>query len=191
MDKQKGTQTVIIALLSIAILVMSVGFAAGVFNSTLNIGGSENVTLKQAKWKVNFKSGSYIAVTTPTATPAPTYEIGDTDLTFTATLKYGEKYEFTAVVENSGTIDAQLKKLTMSSLNPAQQKYLKYTVTYAGTEYTTSANDLSIDLPATAGSNTATVKVSVEYKALDATAQLPEDADETVTLTANLYYVEK
>lgn len=187
MDKQRGTQTVIIALLAVAILVMSVGFAVGAFNSTLNIGSDNNVTLKKAKWEVKFKSGSLNEAVVPTAT-APTATLSDTALNFTATLKYGEKYEFSAVIENSGTIDAKLSSITLSPLTAAQQKYLTYTVKYGTSNtFTASNNALSIPLAAEAEE---TVTVTVEYKALAADAVLPSTADETVTLSAVLNYVE-
>lgn len=188
MDKQRGTQTIIIALLAVAILVMSVGFAVGAFNSTLNIGGDANVTLKKAKWEVKFKSGSLDEIVVPTGNPAPaSATLTDTALTFTATLKYGEKYQFSAVIENTGTIDAKLSSLTMSSLTDAQKKYLTYTVKYGDNTYTSSQDTLSIPL---LSESEQTVIVTVEYKALTTDAVLPSTADETVTLSAALNYVE-
>ena len=54
MERQKHTQTVVIAVLAVAILMMTIGFAATAYTQTLNIGGTDNTTVKAAKWSVHF-----------------------------------------------------------------------------------------------------------------------------------------
>ena len=81
-----------------------------------------------------------------------------------------------------------LKALTMSTLTPAQAKYLTYTVTYDGTAYTESQSGLSLSLPSTEGSNTKVVKVRVAYVQPESSTDLPTESDATVTLTASLDY---
>ena len=73
----------------------------------------------------------------------------------------------------------------MSSLTTEQQKYLKYTVTYDGTEYTASTSNLAIALAKQTG--TAPVKVRVEYVQPTDAADLPA-SDVEVSLTATLAY---
>ena len=48
MERQKNTQMFVIAILAVAILTMSVGFA--LYSSTLNITGNAN--LAKAKWSI-------------------------------------------------------------------------------------------------------------------------------------------
>ena len=55
MEKKKNTQLFVIAILSVAILVMSVGFAS--YASTLNINGT--ATVKASKWSVHYVTDSY------------------------------------------------------------------------------------------------------------------------------------
>lgn len=56
MEKQKNTQMFVIAILAVAVLTMSVGFAA--FTQTLNIDG--NVTVAKSIWSIAFDTASYV-----------------------------------------------------------------------------------------------------------------------------------
>lgn len=182
MEKKKNTQLFVIAILSVAILVMSVGFAS--YATTLNINGTATVSAN--KWSVHYETTSYAETTGSEA--ATSHNLTNTDFTFAVTLeKPGDFYEATANIINDGTFDAVLKSLTMSTLTEAQQKYLTYTVTYDGTAYTASQSSLSNSLPFASGSNTKAVKVRVEYVQPENSADLPtENID--VTLTASLDY---
>ena len=181
MKKSLNASTLSILLLSIAFVVMSVGFAA--YAQNLDINGT--ATVKKAEWKVQFKDSSYVETTKSVAATSKT--LTNTALTYAITLNPGEFYESTITVENAGTIAAQLSSITMSSLTAEQQKYLKYSVSYDGTSYTASQTGLSNALAANA---TASVKVRVEYVFPDDSADLPTE-DVTVTLTAALGYVQK
>lgn len=182
MEKNKNTQILVIAVLSFAILFMSVGFAT--YASTLNINGT--ATVRANKWSVHYVDSSYAEQTGSKV--ATSHSLTNTDFTFAVTLeKPGDFYEATVNVINDGTFDAVLKSLTMSTLNEAQAKYLTYTVTYDGTAYTSSQASLSNSLPFTTGSNTKTVKVRVEYVQPETSTDLPEE-NVDVTLTASLGY---
>ena len=192
MEKKRNSQTIIIAVLAVAVLFMSVGFA--LFAQTLNIQG--NVQVEPAKWSVRWDSGSYQKSTGSvdildgnlTANSGPT--LTNTDVTFGAKLaKPGDFAEFTINAINDGTFDAQLTAITLTSLTAAQAKYLEYTVTYNGVEYDASATGLSIDLPAT-GTNTVTVKVNVKYVQPENAAELPA-TQQTVSLSASFDYSQK
>ena len=184
MEKKKNTQLFVIAILSVAILVMSVGFAS--YASTLNINGT--ATVKASKWSVHYVTDSYAESTGSVA--ATSHNLTNTDFTFSVTLnKPGDFYEATADIINDGTFNANLTSLTMSTLTAAQQKYLTYTVTYDGTPYTASPASISNPLPYAANSNTKTVKVRVEYIQPESSADLPT-ANVDVTLTASLGYVQ-
>lgn len=184
MEKKKNTQLFVIAILSVAILVMSVGFAG--YASTLNINGT--ATVGGNKWSVHYVTNSYNETTGSKA--ATSHNLTNTDFTFAVTLdKPGDFYEATATIINDGTFNANLTSLTMTTLTEAQQKYLTYTVTYDGTPYTASPASISNSLPFEANSNTKTVKVRVEYIQPENSADLPQVSAD-VTLTASLGYVQ-
>lgn len=183
MEKKRNGQLAVILVLAVAILFMSVGFAA--YSTTLNINGT--ATVKANKWSVHFVDTSYAETTGSVA--ATTHTISDTSATYTVTLtKPGDFYEFSVDVINDGSFDAVLKSITMSTLSAAEAKYLTYTLTYDGTAYTASQSGLSLSLPYATGSNTKTVKVRVSYVQPENSADLPTTEDATVTLTASLGY---
>ena len=72
----------------------------------------------------------------------------------------------------------------MSSLTEAQQKYLKYTVTYDETTYTQTTDNLQLQL---AASGTKALKVRVEYLQPDNSTDLPS-TDTSVTISGSLEY---
>ena len=181
MKKSMNASTLTILLLSVAFVVMSVGFAS--YAQTLNINGE--VVAKKAEWKVQFKENTYNESTGSVA--ATTKTLNTTSLIYNVTLNPGEFYESTVTVVNAGTIAATLKSITLSSLTEAQQKYIKYTVSYDGTNYTATTSGLSNELAAEATKN---VKVRVEYVFPDDAAALPSE-DVTLDLTASLDYVQK
>lgn len=186
MVKQKNTQIVIIAVLAVAVLVMSVGFAASAYTKNLSVNGS-NVNVQASKWDVHFDSTSYTESAGSVVANSKT--LTGTNMTYDVTLtKPGDFYEFTVAVENLGTFDANLTALTMSGLTTEQSKYLVYTIDYNGTQYTSSQSSISgVTLSKTDG--TAPVKVRVEYVQPADSTQLPT-TDQTISLTAALTYTQ-
>ncbi len=184
MEKKKNTQLIIIGVLSFAILFMSVGFATYATNLTIN----GTTTFGQAKWSVHFDTTPSNFVVT-SGSQEITKTLGETSITYTTTLHApGEFAEFTVPVINDGTFDATLKKIIMTS--PSQQ-YVSYTVSYNGTPYTATNESLNIDLLHASGSNTASVKVRVEYVQPETSSQLPESTSVPVELAVSLDYVQK
>jgi len=189
MEKKRNSQTIIIAILAVAVLFMSVGFAA--FAQTLNIQG--NVTVEPTKWSVHWDTTSYsqttgsVPVLNGSLTTGTTPTLTNTDVTFGARLtKPGDFAEFSIDAINDGDFDAKLTSITLSPLTTAQSKYLTYTVTYNGVEYSATTTGLNISLPAT-GTNTVTVKVRVEYKKPGQASELPTEAT-NITLSASFDY---
>lgn len=181
MDNNKGFQWILIALLTLAIVVMSVGFAT--YTSTLTVNG--NVTAKGNPWSVHFDKDSYSA-TGSNVTVTPT--IGNTSISYAVTLeKPGDKYTFTINVVNDGTIDANLKAITLGAPTTAQDEYINYTVKYAGTTYTASNNSLNVALANTTG--VAALEVTVEYDPAVAQEKLPTE-DVTMNLSVALDYTD-
>lgn len=182
MEKQKNTQMFVIAILAVAVLTMSVGFA--VFTQTLDING--NVTVASSKWSIAFDTTSYVESDGSVAVSDANRTLSGTSMTYNVTLsKPKDFYEFTVKVKNTGTFDANLTGITMSGLDADKAKYLKYVITYNGTEYTTDTTELSIPLAKTTGE--ATVKVRVEYIQPNDHNDLPS-APVNVPLTASLTY---
>lgn len=180
MEKQKNTQMFVIAILAVAVLTMSVGFA--VFTQTLDING--NVTVASSKWSIAFDTSSYVESDGSVAVSNKTLD--GTSMTYNVTLtKPGDFYEFTVNVKNTGTFDANLTGISMSALTTEQAKYLTYEITYNGTKYTANATGLSVALAKTEG--VATVKVRVQYIQPENSADLPS-TPVTVPLTASLTY---
>lgn len=181
MEKQKNTQMFVIVLLAVAVVTMSVGFAA--FTQTLNING--NVQVASSVWNIQFDTASYVESSGSVAVSADNRTLTGTSMSYNVTLtKPGDFYEFTVNVKNTGTFDANLTGITMSALTTEQAKYLAYEISYNGTVYTSTSSDLSISL---AKSSTAPVKVKVSYIQPDDPADLPS-SEVTVPLTASLTY---
>ena len=180
MRKENNVQNIVIILLAVVVLVMTVGYAA--FASTLTI-NSSTATFKKAKWDVHFDTTTYNQTSTIQAT---SHTESNTSLTFAVTLnKPGDVYTFTINAKNFGTIDAVMKKITMSGLTAAEAKYISYKINYNGTDYTETTDNLSHALAAEASH---TVTVTVKYEIPNNSADLPTEEDHTVTLTAAFDY---
>lgn len=178
MRRENYIQNVIIALLAITVLAMSIGYAA--YTQQLNVNGT--ATFSKATWDVHFDTDSFNETSTIKAT---TKEVGNTTITYAVTLpKPGSEYSFTVNAKNFGTIDATMKKITLSGLTAAQAKYITYTVSYNGTDYTTTTDNLSIPLAANASHP---LTVTVAYVLPAEATDLPQ-VDTDVNLTVALDY---
>ena len=182
MEKQRNTQMLVIAVLAVAVLTMSVGFAS--FTQTLNING--NTTVSASSWNVKFATDTYAESSGSVTVDSADRTITGTSITYAVKLtKPGDFYEFTIDVKNSGTVNANLTGVTLSSLTAEQSKYLTYTLTYDSTPYSASASKLSVLLSANGG--TVPVKVRVEYIQPTNPDDLPQ-SEVVVPLTASLSY---
>ena len=147
MEKERGAKIIAIVALLIAVVGLTVGYAA--YSSTLTINGT--ATVDPASWKVNFgyKTGNSLTGTIKghaTETTAPT--LADTTISgFDVTLKApGDSVTYNFLIKNSGTLNARLANFTMGTLTCAPNEgsnispedatklcgELKYTLTYAG-----------------------------------------------------------
>lgn len=184
MEKERGAKIIAIVALLIAVVGLTVGYAA--YSSTLTINGT--ATVDPASWKVNFdyKTGDSLTGTTTghaTETTAPT--LADTTISgFDVTLKApGDSVTYNFLIKNSGTLNAELANFTMGTLTCAPNASssisqedatklcgeLKYTLTYAdGSTITTgttlNSNDskeleLKLEWP-----STSTLSVSDDVK---------------------------
>lgn len=191
--KQKGgkssAQNYIIIALSLTVVFMSIGFAA--FSTSLNIGGTNNVTVKKATWDIHWagKAGSSetgVVTETKGADLGQVTRADDTNVTFTATLaKPGDEYEFTIDAINAGTFDAGLTSVTMTDIS-THSNYLTYTITYDGQTFSNPSNTPSPASTLASGTQK-TARVNVKYIQPANSANLPQ-SDVTVTLTATFKY---
>ena len=181
--------------LGVALVGMAVGYAS--FSQSLNVNGS--ISVKAAVWKIEWcpDAGSFtptngsatscnkINITSgSTLTGVSVTRTSDTALSFGATMDPGDTLSFTVDAVNSGTIDGVLNSITMSSLTTDQKKYLSYTVSVGGTQYTASATGLSRAL---AAGGKQTVVVTVAYILPSSSSDLPSTT-QTVNLTLSLGY---
>ena len=180
MEKQTKVTNIAIIALAVAVVFMSIGFA--LYSQQLTLTGT--ATVKPSSWNVKFNTttGATVAQGSVAATTA---NLTDTAYTYSFTLnKPGDYFEVDLTVQNAGSIDAALKKVTMTGVDSSNSDYLRYTLTYAGTPYTQTTDGLSIALNAEA---TATVKVKVEYLLPEDSAKLPQ-TQQTVTIFGALDY---
>lgn len=158
MEKERGAKIIAIVALLIAVVGLTVGYAA--YSSTLTINGT--ATVDPASWKVNFgyKTGNSLTGTInghATENTAPT--LADTTISgFDVTLKApGDSVTYNFLIKNSGTLNAKLANFTMGTLTCAPNASssisqedatelcgeLKYTLTYA--DGSTITTDTTLD----------------------------------------------
>lgn len=129
MEKQNSGKALAVVALLIAVVGLTVGFAA--FSSVLNISANANVELSGAEWDVGFASGGTMAPLTGTAT-----SVSGTGVTNAGTvnlLKYtlsqgtsatldttaGTSVSYPFQIKNAGSITATLKNITSAGLSCA------------------------------------------------------------------------
>ena len=185
MKKSFSLSSVAIVLLTVAVVVMSVGYAN--FTAKLDINGTANVGA--SSWSVKFDEGSYDETNGSVSVAESDRTIVETSMTYEVSLtKPGDFYEFTIDVQNSGTFDANLTGITLTALTEAQKKYLVYEVYYNGTKYTaTTENITDVVL---ASKTSAPVKVKVQYIQPDKASDLPE-SEQSIKLDASLSFAQK
>ena len=123
---RKNKKARIIALCSIVLFLLSVGYAF--LETNLNANGT--AVIKNKSWNVIF---SNVQPTTGSVTPitAPTLNASSTQLSWAVNMNSpGEFYEFTVDVTNAGTAAVMIADTLNTTLTTEQAKYLTYTVTY-------------------------------------------------------------
>ena len=126
MEKNRSTKIIAIAALFIAVIGLSIGFAA--FSSTLTINSSATVTPEQSQWKVGFVFSTTDSLSTYYNTPA----VGSYTIANNVTL--GQAYVASADVKilnvetsnNSGS--ALLEDLSAAFTAPGQKVTYKFYV---------------------------------------------------------------
>lgn len=186
MERQRNTQILVIAVLSIAILTMSIGFAA--FTTNLNING--NVNVAGMKWSVHFDTNASNTTVTEGSASTTKPTVASTTVTFEVDLdELGEFYEFTVPVVNDGDFDGALRTLTWGGVSEDQLEYLDIKATVNGTSYSYGDTDGSDQVIAKqTGVHDVTVRVEYLEPETDADVEKLPDEDQTVALTLVLTY---
>ena len=185
MEKKGNIQTFVIIMLTVAIVVMSVGFALADIEVTL----TGDTTIKSSSWKVQFKANSFTPNTGSVQVTSPV--VNETSVTYDLVLnEVGQVFDYNIDVENLGSFDAKLKSITITDLS-AHTNYLDFKVNYNNKDYSASSNTIAESDANTlvAKTGTETIKLYAKYlKPADATL-LPTD-DVNVTITVTLLYGE-
>ena len=169
---EKGFKTIAVVALIIAVLGVSIGFAA--LSTTLNINGT--TTAKSNNWKIEMLNVDNKSGVTPTSQPA----ISGTTLNYAVDLNSpGDYYEFTVDVHNDGTLPA---KLSAAPTVTGTSDYITHTVTYSDGTDIRKDDTLAVD-------ETKTLKVRVEYKT-DLTAETLPTTDAPTTFAVALTYIQ-
>ncbi len=198
MKKEGKVQNFVIALFGIAIVAMSIGFAA--YTTTLTIGGTSGngatATFTPTTWNVHYDTAqANRTINTATGYVAPTtITVSETDITFDVTLsRPGDKCEFTVPVLNEGSFDAYLNAITMTvNGGTTIPEFVDYRLTYNNQTYTASTPTIDNEMLPNKDQNptnyTKNLTVYVEYKLPATTAGLPTNQNKTVTFGASLKF---
>lgn len=183
MRRKSFVQNTLIVILSVAIIIMSVGYA--VYSTPLNITGTTK--LESALFDVKFSNIKQLSTTTVENSAISLPSISDsTNLTFGVNLSVNSVYEFTVDVINNGTIPAKLSTYTMtgtkgnetvtnsSELN-YNNSYLNYTITYLDGTSLNTDDELGVG-------ESRTLKISVSYT-------IPTDGTELPTTSESYVFV--
>lgn len=178
----KDKKNLLIAVLLIAVVAMSVGYAA--LSTTLTVNGTANIDVE---WKVLFTDIQKSIPTGSTAEDETAPTCTATTCTFVTNLKKpGDEEIYTMTIENQGTIDAELSASNWSTTGSLVNgvtglpTYAKYQVT----------TEPALNSTLAAKTGTTTVVVRVYW---DESVAIPEgDAtiDETLVLTGTYTYVQ-
>lgn len=163
MSKSKN---IVIGALVIAILAMSVGYAALARQLTIN--GTANLA---AEWNIEFTGIETTNTTGATVKGTPTAT--GTSATFNVELAYpGASATFEITAENKGTIDAYLEAIGgVDEANKSEPTDIVYTVTGVKPDDTLNHGE----------SHTFVVKV--EWVSTSETTELPAATSKTATIT--------
>ena len=120
-SKKYYAQNAAIIILALAIIVMSVGYAANSTNLQL-----KGVTkIQSSKWSVLFENPQTYSTTTIPESQISQFELTDsTSLSFDVTMGINDTYSFVVDVVNKGTFDAKLNDWTLTAKKSSTQESL-------------------------------------------------------------------
>ena len=188
MDSKQGKQTMIIIILSLAVLTMSFSFA---FNNDKYY-AALNVIEEDKAWDISFDSDNLLIEEGSVEGSDPI--VSGSTVSFNLVLNdYNDYYEFSLPINNNGDYDATLDSIIISGLNDEQKESINYILSYTDNfDYTTiysEINNTNINIPLY-GKSTHKVSIRIEYKNLEDTDE-NEVKPESLSLSATLNYKQK
>lgn len=200
MEKDRGAKILAVVAICIAVVGMTIGFAA--FSQTLNIIGTGEV--KASKFSVIFEHlqgveevGTANEVTTPTI---------NTNSTVISNYKVelstpGDSISYTFDITNEGTYDAKISEIVMAGIGGREltvegtgddsetdeanvKGKLSYTLTYVDGGAPVAANNVL------AAGQTKTVKLTLTYESFDDESLLPKNDVTIGNLDVAITYVQ-
>lgn len=168
MSRKKDQRNILIGILLVAIVVMSIGYAA--FATTLTVSGTSLIT---TNWNVAITDITVTDTQGNATSTTATYTA--TTATFAANLTApGDSIEYTVIVTNSGNVDAKLKQLV--PVITGDTAAISYTINGPTANSILKAGDII------------TLKITAEY---DSSFVGEVDTDpNSKTLTVTLDYVQ-
>ena len=129
MDRQgRRTRNLAVIAVAVAILGMSVGFAA--LQQSLAITGTG--TVRSATWGISFSNLQPPVLVGATVDTPAQLAVNSTTLTFAVSLhKPGDSVQYNFDVRNNGTIDARISSVNITGISEAAAANITYSLTYA------------------------------------------------------------
>ena len=119
MKRERQLQNLTIIVMAVALLSLSVSFAAYEHKNNRSL---------FSKWDVHLDVASFKELTN---IKANSKDVNDTGVSYSVNLPGpGSSYSFQVNAKNNGTINAKLVKITLSGLTESQKKLIKYKVKY-------------------------------------------------------------
>lgn len=199
MEKDRGTRTLAVVALLIAVVGMTIGFAA--FSTTLRIEGTGQV--KGSKFSIIFADlGDAVTVGTAKEVTGgkPSIQTGNTLISNyqVELMTPGDSISYTFKIKNVGTYDAKISAITMAGREGGPEftftggsntdqtnvaSHLSYTLKYA------NGDDVDVDdvLPK---DGVETVTLTLTYEEFNDETELPEQTVTITNLGINIEYTQ-
>ncbi len=197
MEKERGFRIIALVALIVAIVGLSFGYAA--WSTTLTISGEGKVS--PATWDVHFayKSGSSLTPTIVGNAASTGATLTATTVSgFTTTLKApGDSVTYNWLVKNEGSLDAQLKTVTLGTISCSPSTGSTATQTEATSvcgelEYSlTYADGSAITVGDTLAKTTGSKELKMVLKWKDNSTVVPTDDIKVTVSTSTLVYEQK
>ena len=181
MEKERRVKWLVIVSLIVAVLGLTIAFAA--LSETLTINGT--ATLDAAKWGIKFNnltSGTKIgdAIVNNEATIADDkVTIENIDVTLKTP---GDSVTYKVNLVNEGTINAEISNIKVPELTEEQKRYIEFKVTYDTGEEVTQGDILN-------SGATKNLTIKIEFKKDITASDLPSNAQQ-INLSYKLDFVQ-
>lgn len=182
MIKSRINQLLIITTLCLVVISMGLFLTAGSYSRAVKLVNDSNNQQVNKTFNIVLKENTYIE--SSGSVKANKVSFSNTKSNYNISLNPGQFYEFTIAVENQGTIDAKLTKITSTGLTKEQEQNLKYTIYYGNNYYANNTSDLNIGLGINAIDY---IRIRVEYPIIEGTTQSPLN---NLNLSTNLIFEE-